>query len=76
MRIISCITDQCISVIYEEYRTDGIFGRSNVQKTTGLGGTRAYELIKALLEIKVIEAVSGHGKGKYKFVMLNKSLNK
>lgn len=39
-----------------------------MQRTTGLGGTRAYELIKALLEIKILEAVSGHGKGKYMFV--------
>lgn len=52
-----------IRKMYIAFREGKIFGRSDVQNVTGLGSTRAYELIKALLEIKVIETISGHGKG-------------
>lgn len=57
-----------IQKMHESFGDDDIFGRSDVQSATGLGSTRAYELIKFLLDRKIIEAVSGHGKGKYKFV--------
>lgn len=53
--------------LYEEFGTDVIFGRTDIQGVTELGGTRVYQLIKALLEIKMIEPVKGFGKGKYKF---------
>lgn len=56
-----------IRKMYEAFGEDGFFGRSDIQGATGLGSTRAYELIKALLEIKIIESVNGHGKGKYGF---------
>lgn len=38
-----------------------------VEEVTGLKATRASELIKLLLENRAIEAVQGHGKGKYHF---------
>ena len=56
-----------IQKLYEGYGAEGYFGRTDVQKVTGLGGTRAYELLKSLQNIQMIEVVSGHGKGKYKF---------
>ena len=46
----------------EEY-----FGRTIVEDITGLKSTRASELIKLLLDSKVIVPVTGHGKGKYRF---------
>ena len=58
-----------IRMLYGKFSMNGIFGRSDVQSVTGLGSTRAYELIRALLEIKVIQPVSGHGKGKYRFAV-------
>lgn len=56
-----------IRKLYEKFGTGTILGRSDVQAVTGLGGTRAYELLKILLNIRAICPVSGHGKGKYKF---------
>ena len=46
----------------EEY-----FGRTIVEDITGLKSTRASELIKMLLDSRVIVPVNGHGKGKYRF---------
>ena len=46
----------------EEY-----FGRTIVADITGLKSTRAYELIKLLVDSKVIVPITGHGKGKYRF---------
>ncbi|MBQ3783408.1 MAG: hypothetical protein II838_08205 [Lachnospiraceae bacterium] len=43
----------------EEY-----FGRAIVHEITGLKSTRASELIKILVDSKVIVPVTGHGKGK------------
>jgi len=43
------------------------FGRTIVEDITGLKSTRASELIKLLLDSKVIVPVNGHGKGKYRF---------
>ena len=57
-----------IVVLYEEFDTERIFGRSNVEMITGLKSTRAYELIVLMLESDIIEPVIGYGKGKYHFV--------
>ena len=46
----------------EEY-----FGRTIVEDITGLKSTRASELIKLLVDSKVIVSVTGHGQGKYRF---------
>lgn len=57
-----------IVALYEEFDTERIFGRSNVEMITGVKSTRAYELIVLMLESDTIEPVIGHGKGKYHFV--------
>lgn len=44
-----------------------IFGRSDVMKVIDLKPSRASDLIKELAEHEIIEPVSGHGKGKYRF---------
>lgn len=53
--------------LYEECGKDNIFGRSFVEKVTGLKSTRASEIIKLMMENDVIETVKGQGKGKYRF---------
>ncbi len=44
-----------------------VFGRSNVQRVLGLKPTRSSALLREMAESGIIEPVSGHGKGKYRF---------
>lgn len=44
-----------------------IFGRSDVQNALGLKPTRSSALLREMAEHEIIEPVSGHGKGKYRF---------
>lgn len=44
-----------------------IFGRSDVMGIIGIGPSRASNLLKEMAELGLIEPVSGHGKGKYRF---------
>ena len=46
---------------------DGIFGRSDIAAITSDSVTAAGNLITKLKNADLIEAVSGFGKGKYKF---------
>ena len=45
-----------------------VFGRADVIKVLGLKNTGSSSLLKKMLELKIIEPVSGCGKGKYRFV--------
>jgi len=54
--------------IYEVYGTEDAFGRKDIMLLTGLKATRASGVIKLLTSTEVIEAVKGHGKGKYCFI--------
>lgn len=56
-----------IIALFEECGKDTVFGRALVKKVTGLGSTRASEILKFMLEKGIIEAVAGFGKGKYRF---------
>lgn len=44
-----------------------IFGRADVMEVIDIKPSRASELLKEMTEHRVIEPVSGHGKGKYRF---------
>ena len=44
-----------------------IFGRSDVMKVIDIKASRASDLLREMVEHGVIEPVSGHGKGKYRF---------
>ncbi len=44
-----------------------VFGRSDVQRVLGLKPTRSSALLREMAESGIIEPVSGHGKGKYRF---------
>lgn len=56
-----------VIVLYKAFGQNEFFGRKLVEEVTGLRSTRAYELIRLLLDNDLIVPVTGHGKGKYRF---------
>ena len=56
-----------IMTLYEKCGKENFFGRTTVEEVTGVKSSRASLIIKLLLENEMIEAVQGHGKGKYRF---------
>ena len=55
------------AIDFEKFGYDKIFGRSAIMDTLELKSSGASKLISNLLQADIIEPVSGHGKGKYKF---------
>ena len=55
--------------LFEKFGFDGVFGRSAVMELLGLKGSGASKLLSNLVQADIIEPVSGHGKGRYKFKM-------
>ena len=53
--------------LFEKFGFDEVFGRSAVMELLGLNGSGASKLLSNLVQADIIEPVSGHGKGKYKF---------
>ena len=53
--------------IREAFPGQTIFGRSDVMGVIDIKSSRASELLKEMAEQGIIEPVSGHGKGKYRF---------
>lgn len=53
--------------IFEKFGYDKIFGRGAVMELLELKASGASKLLSNLVEADVIEAVSGYGKGKYRF---------
>lgn len=51
----------------EAFPCQTIFGRSDVMKVIDIKTSRASDLLKEMAEHRIIEPVSGHGKGKYRF---------
>ena len=56
-----------IQKLREALGTKNAFGRSDVQRILGLKPTRCSALLCEMAEHGIIEPVSGHGKGKYRF---------
>ena len=56
-----------IQMLREALGPQNIFGRSDVQRVLGLKPTRSSELLREMAEHGIIEPVTGHGKGKYRF---------
>ena len=52
---------------FEKFGFDEVFGRSAVMELLELKGSGASKLLSNLVKADIIEPVSGHGKGKYKF---------
>ena len=53
--------------LFERFGFDEVFGRSAVMELLELKGSGASKLLSNLVQADIIEPVSGHGKGKYKF---------
>jgi Fic family protein len=53
--------------LQEKFSGQKVFGRSDVMAVIGIKTSRASELLKELAEYGIIEPVTGHGKGKYRF---------
>ena len=53
--------------LFEKFGFDGVFGRSAVMELLELKSSGASKLLSNLMQADIIEPVSGHGKGKYKF---------
>ena len=56
-----------IHSLFEKFGFDEVFGRSVVMELLELKGSGASKLLSNLVQADIIEPVSGHGKGKYKF---------
>lgn len=56
-----------IQILFEKFGYDTIFGRSAVMNLLELKASGTSKLLSKLVQTSVIEAVSGYGKGKYRF---------
>lgn len=64
------ITLNQIRLIYNHLGLKTVFGRSDIQNLTGVKSSRASDIIKTMLDHKIIYPVRGYGKGKYIFYEL------
>ena len=53
--------------LFEKFGFDEVFGRSAVMELLELKASGASKLLSNLVQADIIEPISGHGKGKYKF---------
>lgn len=53
--------------LFEKFGYDEVFGRSAVMELLELKSSGAFKFLSNLAQADIIEPVSGHGKGKYKF---------
>ena len=53
--------------LFDGFGFDGIFGRSAVMELLELKSSGASKLLSNLVQADIIEPVTGHGKGRYKF---------
>lgn len=53
--------------LFEKFGDGGIFGRSATMELLGLKSSSASKFLSNLLQADIIKAVSGQGKGKYRF---------
>ena len=60
-------TKSHIYKLYDDFGYEKFFGRAEVVELIGIKNSSASKFIKKMLESEIIEPVSGHGKGKYKF---------
>lgn len=60
-------TTEHIHKLFEKFGFDEVFGRSAVMELLALKGSGASKLLFNLVQADIIEPVSGHGKGRYKF---------
>lgn len=61
-------TKEKAKLLFAQMEFDGIFGRSDIIEILSISITAAGNLLNNLKSAGLIEAVSGYGKGKYKFI--------
>lgn len=66
-KVFSSRTVAHIQQLFDTFGYDGIFGRSAVVELLGIQNSSASKFLSKLVQAEVIEPVSGHGKGKYRF---------
>ena len=64
---LSIKTANHVRKLFEKFGYDEVFGRSAVMKVIDLKQSGASKFLSNLVQKDIIEPVSGHGKGKYKF---------
>lgn len=64
---LSIKTANHVRKLFEKFGYDEVFGRSAVMKVIDLKQSGASKFLSNLVQKDIIESVSGHGKGKYKF---------
>ena len=60
-------TRKNIETLYQAYGTEKVFGRAEIMQITGITASPAGELVRKMKNTGLIVAVSGQGKGRYKF---------
>ena len=55
--------------LFDKFGFDEVFGRNAIMELLELKGSGTSKLISNLVQADIIESVSGHGKGKYRFKM-------
>ena len=60
-----------IQKLREAFPEGEIFGRTEVMKVLGLKASGASELLMKMRKSGIVEAVSGQGKGKYRFILFS-----
>ncbi|MBR5341771.1 MAG: hypothetical protein IK151_07590 [Erysipelotrichaceae bacterium] len=53
--------------LLEVFPNPTVFGRSDMMKVINIKSSRTSELLKEMTDKRIIEPVSGQGKGKYRF---------
>lgn len=61
-------TKEKAEILFAQMEFDGIFGRNDIMEILSISITAAGNLLNNLKNAGLIEAVSGYGKGKYKFI--------
>ncbi|EHO16650.1 hypothetical protein HMPREF9623_01349 [Stomatobaculum longum] len=60
-----------IRKLREAFPEGAVFGRTEVMKVLGLKASGASELLMKMRKSGIVEAVSGQGKGKYRFILFS-----
>lgn len=64
---VSTLTKKKIMQLYEQFGDNMIFSRADIMRITGITSSPAGDLIKKMRNENLLESVTGHGKGKYRF---------
>ena len=60
-------THDNIVKLYLALDENEIFGRQTIMKITGLSSSAAGTFLSGVLNLEILDQVTGHGKGKYRF---------